>query len=379
MRLARPLLLAAALLAAVAGWPQDAAPPAADHAQHPLEEVPEGRPVPSLRLRLERDSMDGFNLSLDTRDFRFTPESVGSASVPNEGHAHLYLNGEKVARMYSSRHHVPSAMLRDGVNRVEVEFSTNDHAVWSFAGQPIGADVLMDTRDPDGDPLLREEVRYTLDWRWGRARRSPEGGWSVRTDRGFAVRVSAGRLVTRNLELIPCHAPAPPPAAALLLRFGLARARAGHSSLMPNESKIPGSVQEDLADPQPALLESRLVTDPEYCRAHYLVARPTGTGPGALALEVSGTWSRAGSAATPFRLQSAAAYGQFLDFRSASGAPVGRRAIVGGIAVTLRRTLGTMFDGIDFEAGGARDSGARVLRSLVRGTEVVVDAGRDDA
>ncbi len=377
MRLIRPLLLAAAVVAVIAAWPQDLSIPAVDHSQHPIVDVPVDQPVPSLTIRLVPDMMDGFNVFLDTRNFRFTPENVGNTNISNEGHAHLYLNGEKVARLYSPWHHLSGKLLREGINRLEVEFSTNDHSVWGAAGAPIGADVLINTLDDDGDPIVREEVRYTLDWDWGLAKRHPSGGWVVRNDLGYDVHVTGGRLVTRNLELVPCHeVPDSSPLARLMRRLGPVPALAGHSSLIPNESKISKSYEEPLSTPESTFLEGRLVTDPEYCRAHYLIARPTGSGPGAYALEVEGTWNRESDPKRqPFHIQSPAAYGQFLSLFSSDGGRLARRTIVGGIEMTVRRSLATMFDGVEFADGNADAAGRQIMRTIVAGTELLVQGG----
>ena len=374
MRLTRPLLLAAGVVVVIAAWPQDLRLPAVDHSQHPLVEVREDLPVPSLVIRLIPDRMDGFNVFLDTRNFVFTPENVGQTAISSEGHAHLYVNGEKVARLYSPWHHLSGKLLREGINRIEVEFSTNDHSVWGVAGAPIGADVLIDTLDDDGDPIVREDVRYTLDWQWGKAKRNPAGGWQVSTDLGYNVHVTGGRLVTRNLELVPCHdVPQPSPQARLIRRLQPIPVFAGHSSLIPNESKISRSFEEDLSSPARVFLEGRTVTDPEYCRAHYLIARPTGSGPGAYALEVEGTWSRgADGLSQPFSIRSPVAYGQFLDLLSSEGDDLARRMIVGGIDLTVRRSLETMFDGVDFADGNLETAGMRIMRTVVARTEIVV-------
>ncbi len=377
MRAFRPPLLALALVAAIAAWPQDSPLPAVDHSQHPVIDVPAGEPVPAMEVRLVPDRMDGFNIVLTTQNFRFTPQDVGGPAVPNEGHAHLYVNGEKAARLYSPWHHIPAKLLREGINRLEIEFSANDHSVWGVSGDPIGADVLIDTRDSDGDPIVREEVRYTLGWDWERAKRSEGGGWEVQTDLGYLVHVTSGRLVTRNLELVPCHAlPPEPPNAAWLRWIKPQPVLAGHSSMVPNESKISRSYEEDLANPGTTFIESRIVTDPEYCKAHYLIARPTGSGPGTPALEVSGTWKRTGaSGETAFRIRSSAAYGQFLDLSSATGDRLVRRAIVGGINMTLQRSLGSMFDGFDFKSAPPGASDSRLVRRLVAGTVALVEDG----
>lgn len=359
---------------AIVAWPQQALLPPVDHSQHPIVEVPEGLPLPSLKIHLFPDRMDGFNVFLETENFRFTPQNLGTTIVANEGHAHLYVNGQKVARMYSPWQHLPTGLLDEGLNRLEVEFSANDHSVWGVAGQPIGADVLINTLDDDGDPIVREEVRYTLDWDWEGARRLAGGGWETRSDLGYLVHVTAGRLVTRNIELVPCHSiPGPAPQASLLPTFFGQPAWAGHSSLAPNESKISRSYDEDLADPRRMFLEARVVTDPDYCRAHYLIARARGTRPGELAVEVSGTWihPREGNRVA-FRIQSAAAYGQLLGLSDGTGTSMDRRVIVGGLNVTVRRSLSTMFDGIDLSTPESAGIGMHLIRTLVSRTRFVL-------
>jgi len=227
----------------------------------------------------------------------------------------------------------------------------------------------------EGDPILREDVSYTLDWDWGAADPRPDGGWTVRTDKGYHVQVDSGQIVSRNLELVPCHvAPPPAPQASIFGWPGPSRVFAGHSSLIPNESKITASYVEDLATPREIFLEKRVVTDPEYCQAHYLLARERGSPPGSLTLDVSGTWSNSSEKSRkPFNTRSAAAYGEFRPSQLRDGVKLGRRLIVGGIDARVRRSLDTLFNGIDFADGVSDSDGMQVLRNLVAGTRVLLD------
>ena len=374
MRLVRTLAAAAAIVAALAAWPQEPAiPPTVDHSQHQVIDAPSGRPVPSLIVHLFPDSMDGYNLFLETQNYRFTPENVDDVIVANEGHAHLYVNGEKIARLYSQWRHLPRAVFEDGVNRLQVELNANDHSIWGVAGEPIGADVLVDTEREGDDPIVRERVRYTLDWDWGEAQPHSSGGWTTVNDLGFLVHVEGGKVVTRGLELLPCHTmPMASPTALLNRWLAPVTAYAGHGSLLPNESKITRSYEEDLAKPEALFLESRVVTDPAYCQAHYLIARPRGTGPGASAFEVWGNWSRAEDGpCTAFRVEYSAAYGEIQDLLdAASGAPA-QRSIVGGVEITVVRSLHAMFDGIDLSETPPEKLGSQILKSLVSGSKIM--------
>lgn len=369
----RPAWISLAALAAAAAWPQ--APGARQaHPDHEIVDVPEGAPVPSASIVLEADLMDGFNLFVDTANFIFTPESVNREPAANEGHAHLYLNGNKTARLYSAWRHLPGSLFRPGVNRLEVVLNANDHTTWGLGGEPIGDEVLVYAQTTQGSPIVYGDVAYRASWDWGGAQPLAGGGWSTTNDRGYTIRVRAGRLVTRSLELVPCHAPpAEQPLARLFGGLAPPAAHAGHGSLLPNASRISRSFEEDLADPQEREVEARRARDPDYCQGHLLIARPTGAPPAAPSLEISGEWTRGGRGPTPFAVRGAAAYGQLKDLLDASGAAPQRQSIVGGVRVEARRELGSMFDGVDFAAMPEAEQARRIARSIVGNARLLAE------
>jgi len=76
-----------------------------------------------------------------TTDFTFDPLNVNAASVPGTGHAHIYVNGAKVARAYSP------FMLIEGVTPgdvIRVTLNTNDHSGWSLNGTPIAKEITVE-------------------------------------------------------------------------------------------------------------------------------------------------------------------------------------------------------------------------------------------
>lgn len=79
--------------------------------------------------------MGGWNLQLVTTNFEFAPEQINQASVTSAGHAHLYLNGEKITRLYSSWYHLPS--LPSGSQTLTVTLNANGHEALVHDGQPI--------------------------------------------------------------------------------------------------------------------------------------------------------------------------------------------------------------------------------------------------
>lgn len=117
-----------------------------DSHNHGQIEVEEDADIPQVTLSANKDSMDGFNFTIETENFTFTPENVGEAAVANEGHAHLYINNIKVMRIYSTNFHIPSSMLEEGNNDVTVTLNANDHSDWTVnEGEHISASVLLDT------------------------------------------------------------------------------------------------------------------------------------------------------------------------------------------------------------------------------------------
>lgn len=81
--------------------------------------------VPQVDLVVHKDPMSGLNLEIITENFRFAPEHASTEHVPGEGHAHLYLDGKKIARVYGRWFHIedpaPSAYS------IRVTLDSNSH------------------------------------------------------------------------------------------------------------------------------------------------------------------------------------------------------------------------------------------------------------
>ncbi len=97
--------------------------------------------IPSLELAVYDDPMNGWNLHLVTENFDFAPERVNGDSLINEGHAHLYINGEKIMRIYSNWHHLPD--LTSGTHEITVTLNANGHEELIDQGEPIADTVVI--------------------------------------------------------------------------------------------------------------------------------------------------------------------------------------------------------------------------------------------
>ena len=145
-------------------------------------EVAEGLPVPAIEIDVSEDPVEGWNLRVLTTAFEIVPENVSTAHVDGEGHMHLYIDGEKVSRLYGQWHHI--GPLAPGEHEVRVELSANDHSAMAVDGDIIDATTVIVTGEMDGHatghdgPATREaqephpsvSVELVDD---------PAGGWSL--------------------------------------------------------------------------------------------------------------------------------------------------------------------------------------------------------
>lgn len=93
--------------------------------------------APQIAIEVEQDPSDGWNITIMTENFRFTPELVNGANVDSTGHGHLYVNGLQIARLYGPHYHI--ADLPEGDHEISVTLSSNDHSLYSVNGNRIEA------------------------------------------------------------------------------------------------------------------------------------------------------------------------------------------------------------------------------------------------
>jgi hypothetical protein len=111
--------------------------------QHGMLEIDTRLLVPSITLEAFDDEKSGYNLHLITENYVFTPENISTEPVQGEGHAHIYVNGVKLGRLYAGWYHLPASELRMGENTVEVTLNANDHSDWMMEGQHILSSVVV--------------------------------------------------------------------------------------------------------------------------------------------------------------------------------------------------------------------------------------------
>ena len=104
--------------------------------------------APSVALSITEDPKSGWNVQLRADGFEFTPRAVNAEPVDGEGHAHLYIDGQKITRLYGPWWHI--AELPAGEHEVMVELSANDHSAYASDGAPIRAMASVTVDEADG-------------------------------------------------------------------------------------------------------------------------------------------------------------------------------------------------------------------------------------
>jgi hypothetical protein len=147
-------------------------------------------PAAGPRLRLELAALEGgrHELRLGIENFRFVPEGAGSSRVIGEGHAHLYIDGAKIGRIYGGTHSLPP--LSPGAHDIAVELVTADHAVYTVAGTPVAARILVHVRNrADGRHALRPLRDFAVSIVGGAVQYEQRRARTLRATVGETVRI----------------------------------------------------------------------------------------------------------------------------------------------------------------------------------------------
>lgn len=123
----------------------DARHEAGEHQHHKTMEIEAGQPVPSVDLTVHKDSLRGYNLQAKVSNFRFAPENVNQAAKPGEGHAHIYVNGKKINRLYGSWYYLE---LPPGKNEIAVSLNANSHESLAHNGKMIQDTEIVEVPAP---------------------------------------------------------------------------------------------------------------------------------------------------------------------------------------------------------------------------------------
>ncbi len=129
----------------------------------------------------------GVNVRIGTARWNWAPQNVNAAHVPGEGHAHIYVNGEKLNRVYGPYYHIPK--LSPGDHEIRVTLNANSHNDLTFNGEPLEATTTVTTTDAAHDHASRAHDAVEADAAMSievAAHPDPLGGYNLHvTPTGF--------------------------------------------------------------------------------------------------------------------------------------------------------------------------------------------------
>lgn len=101
-------------------------------------QVKAGEPIPGIKLSAIKDG-DLWQIDMTTNAFALIEATEGLAHEAGFGHGHLYLNGLKLQRVYTSSVHI--GQLPKGTHLINVTLNTNDHKAYMVGGSPVAAEI----------------------------------------------------------------------------------------------------------------------------------------------------------------------------------------------------------------------------------------------
>ena len=94
------------------------------------------KPSPKLSITApDGISEAGFDIKLEVESFSFARAPDGTQHIQNEGHAHVYLNGLKLRRLYEKNFALGA--IPPGKYELKISLNTNDHRPYVNNGVAI--------------------------------------------------------------------------------------------------------------------------------------------------------------------------------------------------------------------------------------------------
>ena len=113
-----------------------------DHSTHShstIEVTSENKP--QVEVVVHKDPKSGYNVEITTENFEFSPQRASTEHIEGEGHAHLFVNNEKISRIYSNWYYLSS--LEKGHNEIRVTLNSNNHNDYTVSGEIVEATTMI--------------------------------------------------------------------------------------------------------------------------------------------------------------------------------------------------------------------------------------------
>lgn len=127
----------------------------ADDALHSESITVESEAPVSVSITAEPDTNGGVDVNIATDGFRFAEELVDQAHTPGAGHAHIYVDGEKLGRVFGPEYYIPN--LAPGDHEIRVSLNSNDHSELVYDGAKVQSTVTVTVPDVGQTPVQAEQ------------------------------------------------------------------------------------------------------------------------------------------------------------------------------------------------------------------------------
>ena len=109
-----------------------------------------------LVFTIVRDTLEWLGSSCSDNDFAWTPENINQAPIADQGHAHLYIDGNLTV-LFGPWYHIDGAVLLPDFIRLLFSLNANDHSVFSANGKNI-----QQTQTFGGQPNLIPQFDFRV-------------------------------------------------------------------------------------------------------------------------------------------------------------------------------------------------------------------------
>ena len=99
----------------------------------------------SVDISAEPDAEGGVDVRITTEGFRFAPDLVDQDHTPGAGHAHIYLDGEKLGQVFEAEYHI--VVVPPGEHEIRVSLNANNHSELVFDGKKVEATATVTVPD----------------------------------------------------------------------------------------------------------------------------------------------------------------------------------------------------------------------------------------
>ncbi len=120
--------------AAPSAEPDHAEPGHDHHAEMDHGPVESETPL-SMAIGATVEEGGGVKVRIMTEGWNWAPEAVNLEPTPGAGHAHIYVNGEKLSRVYGPYHYLPA--LEPGSHEIKVNLNDNRHNALTWQGELV--------------------------------------------------------------------------------------------------------------------------------------------------------------------------------------------------------------------------------------------------